>query len=93
MLIGVFTVLKTHISTVIYIHVVLYPSVTTEAFSPTNNPAGGTSFGKNNTANITWIMFGVTVLLSAVLLGIIVHRKRAKRNERYLTRMLLSLKI
>ena len=32
---------------------------------------------------ILWIVLGVSVALSALVVGIIVYRKRAKRNERY----------
>ena len=35
-------------------------------------------------APILWIVLGVSVALSALVVGIIVYRKRAKRNERYL---------
>ena len=32
---------------------------------------------------ILWIVLGVSVALSALVVGIIVYRKRAKRNARY----------
>ena len=32
---------------------------------------------------ILWIVLGVSVALSALVVGIIVYRKRTKRNERY----------
>ena len=32
---------------------------------------------------ILWIVLGVSVALSALVVGIIVYRKRAKRNKRY----------
>lgn len=57
-------------------------------YSPTGDP-----ISKNDTAKIVWIMLGVTVALSAVVVGIIVCRKRAKRNDkRYFIQMLISLK-
>ena len=47
----------------------------------------------SDTAKIAWIILGVSVALSAaVVVGIIVYRKRAKRNKRYFIQMLLSLK-
>ena len=58
-------------STALYIYDCLYPSVTREALqAPTGVP-------------ILWIVLGVSVALSALVVGIIVYRKRAKRNERY----------
>ena len=41
---------------------------------PTGSPTG---------VPILWIVLGVSVALSALVVGIIVYRKRAKRNERY----------
>ena len=38
---------------------------------------------KTDGANIDWIMLGVFVALSVLVVGMIVYRKRAKRNERY----------
>ena len=82
----------------------LYPSVTSKALTsksdPTssgfiskNDPTGGSPITKNDTAKIAWIMLGVSVALSAVVLVIIVYRMRAKRNDtRYFIQMLLSLK-
>ena len=63
-------------STAIYIYDCLYPSVTREALPrvPTGSPTG---------VPILWIVLGVSVALSALVVGIIVYRKRAKRNERY----------
>ena len=55
-------------------------------YSPTGDP-----ISKNDTAKIVWIMLGVTVALSAVVVGIIVYRKRAKRNERYFIKMLFCI--
>ena len=37
-------------------------------------------------------MLGVSVALSAVAVGTIVYRNRAKRNKRYFIQMLISLK-
>ena len=51
----------------------------------------GVPISKNETAKIAWIMLGVTVLLSALVVGIIVYRKRAKRNKRYFINMLFSI--
>ena len=82
----------------------LYPSVTSKALTsksdPTssgfiskNDPTGGSPITKNDTAKIAWIMLGVSVALSAVVVGIIVCRKRAKRNDkRYFIQMIISLK-
>ena len=81
----------------------LYPSVISKALTsksdPTsggfiskNDPTGGSPIAKNDTAKIAWIMLGVCVALSALVVGIIVYRKRAKRNKRYFIQMLLSLK-
>ncbi|CAH3165726.1 unnamed protein product, partial [Porites evermanni] len=53
--------------------------VTREAVS---DPSSGGSIAKTDTANIAWIMLGVFVALSVLVVGMIVHRKRAKRNER-----------
>ena len=56
-------------------------------------PLGGSPITKNDTAKIVWIMLGVSVVLSALVVGIIVCRKRAKRNDkRYFIQMLISLK-
>ena len=57
-----------------------------------NDPTGGSPIAKNDTAKIAWIMLGVFVALTAVVVGIIVYRKRAKRNKRYFIQMLISLK-
>ena len=65
--------------------------MTTEALTSKSDPAGSSPIAKNDTAKIAWIMLGVSVALSAVLVGIIVYRKRAKSNERYYIQMLLSL--
>ena len=65
--------------------------MTTEALTSKSDRAGGSPIAKNDTAKIAWIMLGVSVALSAVLVGIIVYRKRAKSNERYYIQMLLSL--
>ena len=65
--------------------------MTTKALTSKRDPAGGSPIAENDTAKIAWIMLGVTVALSAVLVGIIVYRKRAKSNERYYIQMLLSL--
>ena len=62
--------------------------MTTEALTSKRDPAGGSPIAKNDTAKIAWIMLGVSVALSAVLVGIIVYRKRAKSNERYYIQML-----
>ena len=64
--------------------------MTTEALTSKSDPAGGSPIAKNDTAKIAWIMLGVSVALSAVVVGI-VYRKRAKSNERYFNQMLLSL--
>ena len=71
----------------------LYPSVTGTALTSKSDPTGDSPIAKNDTAKIAWIMLGVYVTLSAVLLVIIVYRKRAKRTDkRYFIQMLLSLK-
>ena len=77
--------------TVLNIYDCLFPSVTTEALTSKSDPAGGSPIAKNDTAKIAWIMLGVSVALSAVVVGIIVYRKRAKSDERYFIQMLLSL--
>ena len=88
--------------TVLSINDCFFPSVTrqhlTNKSDPTsggfisqNDPTGGSPITKNDTAKIAWIMLGVSVALSAVVVGIIVYRKRAKSNERYFIQMLLSL--
>ena len=77
--------------TVLNIYDCLYPSVTTEAPTSKSDPTEGSPIAKNDTAKIAWIMLGVSVALSAVVVGIIVRRKRAKSNERYFNQMLLSL--
>ena len=46
----------------------------------------------NDTAKIAWIMLGVSVALSAVVVATIVYRNRAKRKKRYFIQMLISLK-
>ena len=63
-------------STALYIYDCLYPSVTREDLPrvPTGSPTG---------VPILWIVLGVSVALSALVVGIIVYRKRAKRNKRY----------
>ena len=89
--------------TVLSINDCLYPSVTRQpltnkrdptsgGFVSKNDPTGGSPIAKNDTAKIAWIMLGVSVALSAVVVGIIVYRKRAKRNKRYFIQMLISLK-
>ena len=90
--------------TVLSINDCLFPSVTrhllTNKSDPTsggfiskNDPTGGSPTAKNDTAKIAWIMLGISVALSAVVVGIIVCRKRAKRNDkRYFIQMLISLK-
>ena len=75
----------TYISTVLYIYDCLYPSETREALTP------GVPITKNDTAKIAWIILGVTVPLSALVVGIIVYRKRAKRSKRYFINMLFSI--
>ena len=71
----------------------MYPSVTREAPSSKSDPTRGSPIAKSDTAKIAWIILGVSVVLSAaVVVGIIVYRKRAKRNKRYFIQMLLSLK-
>ena len=71
-------------STAVYIYDCLYPSVTREALprvstgSPTGVPTGSPTG-----VPILWIVLGASVALSALVVGIIVYRKRAKRNERY----------
>ncbi|CAH3199032.1 unnamed protein product, partial [Porites evermanni] len=48
-----------------------------------NDPTGlGSPIGKNDTTKIAWIMLGVSVALSAVVVEIIVCRKRAKKNDK-----------
>ena len=67
--------------------------MTREALNSKSDPTGGSPIAKNDTAKIAWIILGVFVALSAaVVVGIIVYRKRAKRNKRYFIQMLLSLK-
>ena len=63
-------------STALYIYDCLYPSVTREDLPrvPTGSPTG---------VPILWIVLGVSVALSALVVGIIVYRKRAKMSERY----------
>ena len=90
--------------TVLSINDCFYPSVTRQpltnksnptsgAFISKNDPKGGSPVTKNDTAKIAWIMLGVSVALSALVVGIIVCRKRAKRNDkRYFIQMLISLK-
>ena len=79
--------------TVLNIYDCLYPSVSGEAPTSKSDPTGGSPIAKNDTAKISWIILGVSVALSAaVVVGIIVYRKRAKRNKRYFIQMLLSLK-
>ena len=75
--------------TVLNIYDCLYSSVTTEAPTSKSDPTEGSPIAKNDTAKIAWIMLGVSVALSAVVVGI-VYRKRAKSNERYFNQMLLS---
>ena len=67
--------------TVVNIYYCLYPSA-----------KGGSPVAKSDTAKIAWIMLGVSVALSAVAVGTIVYRNRAKRNKRYFIQMLISLK-
>ena len=55
------------------------PEKLLQFYSPTGVP-----ISKDDTAKIVWIVLGVSVALSALMVGIIVYRKRAKRNERYL---------
>ena len=67
--------------TVLNIYDCLYPSVMRE--TPRTS----------DTAKIAWIILGVSVALSAaVVVWIMVYRKRAKRNKLYFIQMLLSLK-
>ena len=54
-----------------------------------NDPSSGGPIAKTGTANIAWIMLGVFVALSVLVVGMIVQRKRAKKNERYFIKMLL----
>ena len=54
-----------------------------------NDPSSGGPIAKTDTANIAWIILGVFIALSVLAVGMIVHRKRAKRNERYFIKMLL----
>ena len=79
--------------TVLSINDCLFPSVTrqllTNKSDPTsggfiskNDPTGGSPIAKNDTAKIAWIMLGVSMALSALVVGIIVYRKRAKRNDK-----------
>ena len=81
--------------TVLSINDCFYPSVTRQPLTNKSDPTSGGSIGspiaKNDTAKIAWIMLGVSVALSAVVVGIIVYRKRAKSDERYFIQMLLSL--
>ena len=77
--------------TVLNIYDCLNPSVTTEAPTSKSDPTEGSPIAKNDTAKIAWIMLGVSVALSAVVVGIIVYSKRAKSDERYFIQMLLSL--
>ena len=66
---------------------------TSGGFISKNDPTRGSAIAKNGTAKIAWIMLGVSVALSAVVVGIIVCRKRAKRNDkRYFIQMIISLK-
>ena len=70
----------------------MYPSVTREAPATETGATGGSPIAKSDTAKIAWIILGVSVPLSAaVVVGIIVYCKRAKRNKRYFIQMLLSL--
>ena len=78
--------------TVLNIYDCLYPSVTREPLTSKSDPTGGSPIAKNDTAKIAWIMLGVSVALSAVVVGTIVYRNRAKRNKRYFIQMLISLK-
>ena len=76
--------------TVLSINDCFFPS---GGFIGKNDPTGGSPIAKNDTAKIAWIMLGVSVTLSALVVGIIVCRKRAKRNDkRYFIQMLISLK-
>ena len=71
----------------------LFPSVTRQLLTNKSDPTSGGSISKNDPTKIAWIMLGVSVALSAVVVGIIVSRKRAKRNDkRYFIQMLISLK-
>ena len=66
---------------------------TSGGFFSKNDPTGGSPIAKNDAAKIAWIMLGVSMALSAVVVGIIVYRKKAKRNDkRYFIQMLISLK-
>ena len=67
--------------TVLNIYYCLYPSAT-----------GGSPIAKSDTAKIAWIMLGVSLALSAVVVGTIIYRNRAKRKKRYFIQMLISLK-
>ena len=78
--------------TVLNIYDCLFPSVTTEPLTSKSDPTGGSPITKNDTAKIAWIMLGVFVALSAVVVGTIVYRNRAKRNKRYFIQVLISLK-
>ena len=67
--------------------------MTRQLLTNKNGPTRGSAIAKNGTEKIAWIMLGVSVALSAVVVGIIVCRKRAKRNDkRYFIQMLISLK-
>ncbi|CAH3182955.1 unnamed protein product, partial [Porites lobata] len=55
---------------------------TSGGFISQNDPTGGSPITKNDTAKIAWIMLGVSVALAAVVVGIIVCRKRAKRHDK-----------
>ena len=64
------------LSTALYIYDCLYPSVSREVLPrvSTGSPTG---------VPMLWIVLGVSMALSGLVVGIIVYRKRAKRNERY----------
>ena len=79
--------------TVLNIYDCLFPSVTRDPLTSKSDPTGGSPTAKNGTAKIAWIMLGVSVALSAVVVGTIVYRNRAKRNKRYFIQMLISLMI
>ena len=78
--------------TVLNIYDCLYPSVTREPLTSKSDPTGGSPIAKSDTAQIAWIMLGVSVALSAVVVGTIVYCNRAKRKKRYFIQMLISLK-
>ena len=78
--------------TVLNIYDCLFPSVTRDSLTSKSDPTGGSPTAKNDTAKIAWIMLGVSVALSAVMVGTNVYRNRAKRNKRYFIQMLISLK-